>query len=131
MKALAVTTLTLAFILMAAITYVAVHQDPMGGEPRLVVKIAPPDMAKLQVPAVHAIQPTTPETEGQTGLTVDLGAAASDATPVFDAPAVVADAPATAAAVPAVPKPVGPAKSAADAAAAATGVEGVNLSLPN
>ena len=49
MRALAVTTLTLAFILMAAITYIAVHQDPMGGEPRLVVKIAPPDMAKLQV----------------------------------------------------------------------------------
>ncbi len=116
MRALAVTTLTLAFILMAAITYIAVHQDPMGGEPRLVVKIAPPDMAKLQVPAIRSIQPAPSETESPTGLTVDLGAAASDATP----PAAAAPAPAAL-----------PAPTAAANAPAGAGVEGVNLSLPN
>lgn len=115
MRALAVTTLTLAFILMAAITYIAVHQDPMGGEPRLVVKIAPPDMAKLQVPTIRSIQPAPAETESPTGLTVDLGAAASDATP-----------PAATAPAPALPAPTAAANAPADA-----GVEGVNLSLPN
>ena len=48
MRSLATTALTLAFIVMAAITYVALEGDPMGGEPRLLVKIAPPDAGKQQ-----------------------------------------------------------------------------------
>lgn len=59
MRSLAATALTLAFIVMAAITYVAVKGDPTGGEPRLVVKIAPPDLARLQSAAPP--QPSAPK----------------------------------------------------------------------
>ena len=57
MRALAATIVTLAFIAMAAITYIAVRQDPMAGEPRLLVKIAPPDLAKLQAAAAPPLPP--------------------------------------------------------------------------
>jgi len=48
MRALLTTALALAFLLMAAITYLAVTQDPLAGEPRAAVDVAPPDLAKLQ-----------------------------------------------------------------------------------
>ena len=128
MRALAATTLTLAFILMAAVTYIAVHQDPMGGEPKLVVKIEPPDMAKLQAAAAPP-KPTAPaEAESPAGMTVDLGAAASDATPqAAEAQGAALDAGPSALAAPAKPA----ATAATDPAAADAGVEGISLSLPN
>ena len=69
MRALLTTTLALAFTLMAAITYVAVTQDPLAGEPHAMVEVAPPDLAKLQpkvapapvanVPAPAAVEATS------------------------------------------------------------------------
>lgn len=46
MRALVATALTLAFLAMAGITYLAVAGDPMGGEPRFTLKIAPPETIK-------------------------------------------------------------------------------------
>jgi len=61
MRSLTATALTLAFMVMAAITYVAVTGDPMGGEPRLLVKLAPSDQSLLQSPpAKPAVATTAP-----------------------------------------------------------------------
>lgn len=54
MRALLSTALALAFALMAVITYVAVTQDPLAGEPRVLVEVTPPDLAKLQPKVVPA-----------------------------------------------------------------------------
>jgi hypothetical protein len=51
MRLLVTTAVTLAMLIMAAITYLAVGQDPLGGEPRAVIAITPPDMAKLHAAA--------------------------------------------------------------------------------
>ena len=52
MRALATTALTLAFVLMAAITYLSVRHDPLGGEPHAMLLIAPPNLDKLQAAAI-------------------------------------------------------------------------------
>ena len=157
MRALAATALTLAFVLMATITYVAVRQDPMGGEPRLVVKIAPPDLAKLQAAAAPPLSaapvPQVAESATLSGLPVDLapaGGNAIDGSAPTQAPAIELQATsATAADAGPLPAPVKttvagvkPATSAAapakmapvpDAAAvppAETGVEGITLTVP-
>lgn len=51
MRALATTALTLAFVLMAAITYLSVRHDPLGGEPHAMLQIVPPNLDKLQAAA--------------------------------------------------------------------------------
>lgn len=90
MRALAATALTLAFVLMAFVTYLAVRGDPMGGEPRLLVKVPPPDLGKLQpsasrslpVPAQSAPAATTDATAGTMSAAQDkLTASAAETEP--------------------------------------------------
>jgi hypothetical protein len=78
MRSLAATALTLAFIVMAAITYLAVTGDPMGGEPRLVVKIAPLDPAKFQSSAAPA--PAVKSTPVASAAQPEVAASAAAAT---------------------------------------------------
>jgi len=66
MRSLAATALTLAFFLMAAITYLAVKGDPLGGEPRLTVTIPAPDPAKPHPASVAPPAAVPPETTGST-----------------------------------------------------------------
>ena len=59
MRSLTATALGLAFLAMVMVTYLALKGDPMGGEPRLLVKIALPDLDRLQPPAKPAPQAST------------------------------------------------------------------------
>jgi hypothetical protein len=106
MRALLTTALTLAFLLMAAITYVAVTQDPMAGEPRTTVSVAPPDLAKLQpkivpapapvaaAPAAPAANPAAPSPNQVTTVAADVARAAENAgAPVAPAKPAPATAP--------------------------------------
>jgi len=68
MRSLAATALTLAFVVMAAITYLAIKGDPLGGEPRLAVKIAAPDLDKLQPTAPQAAAPAPSPATVDAGL---------------------------------------------------------------
>ncbi len=88
MRALLTTALTLAFLLMAAITYVAVQQDPAGGEPQASLAIEPPDLAKLQSaampkPAAAPLAPAPVETSAVAPASTDAVAtnAASEQPP--------------------------------------------------
>ena len=111
MRALAATALTLAFIAMAAITYIAVKGDPMGGEPRLVVRILPP----------------------APGMTQSSAAPAGSAAPqIVDAPAPAAVSSATAAPADQPPQPTA---AASDASAVGTApgedIAGISVTSPN
>ncbi len=92
MRALLTTALALAFLLMAGITYIAVTQDPLAGEPRAVVEVAPPDLAKLQPKGVLAPAPAPIATVPAPAAVETTGVAAS----TTDANAVALKDPATA-----------------------------------
>ena len=90
MRALAATALTLAFLAMAAITYVAVTGDPMGGEPRYVLRIAPPEAAKSQ-PLAAPVPTTQPLAQPQADATPGVGALQPEPPQAAAAPAVVVE----------------------------------------
>ena len=99
MRALLTTALALAFLGMAAITYIAVTQDPLAGEPRASVEVAPPNLAELQ-PKVAPVQAPAPvatvpapavvETTSVSPSVADTNAVALTETTQSATPAVVA-----------------------------------------
>lgn len=136
MRALKTTVYLIAFLLMAAVTYLAVvGAGSGGGEPSVTLVVEPPDLAKLQAQA--APQPVA---KTQSSLTEEVASAPpvapppAPAAPAADAGTLAAQAPKSAepAAVAATPNPPpAPAKpAAAPAPPADNSVEGVTIPLP-